>query len=215
MNRVAMFLALALATLAVTTPVRAGGCCAHRCDFCGCQCECESVCRLIVGTKTVPKITYCVECNEICLPGPSKCCGHHVECDVNACTGCPEKHLKHDWIPNPCGKIRTKKSLVKIETPQEVKTYKWVVQHVCPHCAQSGCLSQDAPAAAGAEQIAAETKLAAQPAPAVQQTGVVQASAMEPIGAPAEMTPAAEVETAKPISPTLFVKSKLMALLGK
>lgn len=215
MNGVALSLTLILASLAAAAPVRAGGCCrVHRCDFCGCECECESVCRLIIGTKTVPEITYSVECEEICLPGPSKCCGKECVEEIDPCTGCVQHSHKAVWEPNPRGKPYVKKRLVKIETPQQVPAYKWVTQHVCPRCAQCGCLSQKSMTEAEFEQLVAKAKANAERVAIVRSPQVLQAAAVEPIAPAADESATATNETARPSSPTLFIKSKLMALTG-
>lgn len=211
-KRVILPLTLSLISILIAVPARAGGGC-HRCDCCGCECECDRVCRVIVGTKTVLKVTYSVECEEICLPGPSKCCGSHWERDANACTGCTQHHRIFDWIPNSGGKICTKRSLVKIETPTQVPSYQWVVQHICPKCAQSGRLSNVAPAAAG-EQVAANMATG-QPGTMVAASETVESSASAPASPVADPGSSATLDATKPASPGLFVKSKLMALLGK
>ena len=50
-------------------PRRAGDCCAH----CGCHSNCCKVCRLVCETKKVTKPEYDCECEDFCVPGPSKC----------------------------------------------------------------------------------------------------------------------------------------------
>ncbi len=55
MNRFAASLISACALLAAATSVRAGECCADRCDICGCQCQCQKTCRLIVGHQEGPQ----------------------------------------------------------------------------------------------------------------------------------------------------------------
>ncbi len=206
MNRVAIYLVLVGASLAFAPSAQAGGCGCERCDFCGCHCQCEKTCKLIVGTKIVPKVTYCAECEDICIPGPSRPCGKTCDCDVNPCTGCVEHHKTINWIPNPCGCIRTKAKLVKIETPKKVPTYKWVVVRVCGNCAKCGHLSQNGPISES--QLAVDTDKVQVEAPADEASPVVQASATEAISS----QPEKKEELA---SPALIVKSKLMSLLGK
>jgi len=204
MNRVVIYLVLLGTSAIMAAPVQAGGCGCERCDFCGCSAQCEKTCKLVVGTKTVPKITYCAECEDICIPGRSTKCGKTCDCDVNPCTGCVEHSSKTVWEPNPCGCIRTKAKLVKIETPKQVPTYKWVVVRVCGNCAKCGHLTQNTPIN---ESQLASSKEEVQ-APAVGTSAVVQASATEAI--PSQ--PEKQEELA---SPALIVKSKLMSLLGK
>jgi hypothetical protein len=212
MNRVAIYLVMLGMSLAAVPAAKAGGCGCERCDVCGCSSQCEKTCKLIVGTKTVPKVTYCVECEDICIPGPSQRCGAHCECDVNPCTGCAEHHKSFDWIPNPCGCIRTKAKLVKIETPKQVKTYKWVVVHVCGNCARCGNLAQKTLVEKETQLAVEETKNPATgeaaPTTTPAASKVVQASATEDVAAQGEK----KEELA---SPGLVLKSKLMSLLSK
>jgi hypothetical protein len=205
MNRVTICLALLCASMTLAPSVQAGGCDCERCDVCGCSAQCEKTCKLIVGTKLVPKVTYCRQCEDICLPGPSRKCGSHCECTVNPCTGCEEHNKVIDWIPNPCGCIRTKAKLVKIETPQQVPTYKWVVVRVCGNCAKCGHMAK-ATATVDESQLAADKVQA----PATEASSVVQASATEAV----DTAPAPEKKQ-ELASPALVVKSKLMSLLGK
>ena len=106
----------------------AGDCCAH----CGCQSNCCKVCRLVCDTKKVPKITYDCECEDFCIPGRSSICGYTCECDCECDCG-KHCHKKPNWIPS-CGKVHTRHVLVKKEEIKEVKTYKCVVENLCPTC---------------------------------------------------------------------------------
>src|SRR5579859_1082585 len=138
MNRMTAYMVLASATLAIAAPLRAGDCCGERCDICGCQSQCQKICKIVKETKKVPVVKYDVECEDFCIPGPSSRCGKKCECECDPCTGHCKHH--HNWIyePSDCAQIRTKKKLVKIETTKEVPSYKWVVQKVCGHCCQCG-----------------------------------------------------------------------------
>jgi hypothetical protein len=102
------------------------------CDCCKCQASCCKVCRCVPTTKQVPKTVYCCECEDFCVPGPSTCC---VVCD-----DCGKHH--NVYTPN-CAHVRTRKKLVKETKTEEVKTYKWVVETLCPNCAGK-CTGQDA-----------------------------------------------------------------------
>ena len=115
---VALICAACLATIAVADE------CCHRCERCGCSAECCKVCRCVPDVKKVTKTTYSCECEDFCVPGPSQ---HCVTCDE-----CGKK--QHNFTPSGAT-MRTRKKLVKHETTSEVKTYKWVVENVCPHCA--------------------------------------------------------------------------------
>jgi hypothetical protein len=119
----------------------AGDCCQH----CGCQCECNKVCRLVPDTKKVPKVTYSCECEDFCVPGPSQHCVVRDEC------GCK----KHVYTPT-CGCVRTRTKLVKHEEMKTVQTHKCVVEYLCPACAAK-CPCDPAAAAAMSEQGTQQT----------------------------------------------------------
>ncbi len=102
--------------------VAAEGC--HHCERCGCSADCCKVCRCVPDIKKVTKTTYSCECEDFCVPGPSGHCVVYDECGK-----------KTDVFTPGCATIRTRKKLVKHDTPIEVKKYKWVVENLCPHCA--------------------------------------------------------------------------------
>lgn len=102
----------------------------HYCDHCGCQRNCKKLCRLECGKKKETKTEYSAECEDFCVPGPSKKCGVKVECD---CNGRP--HRKIIWQPT-CAKVYTRKTLAKKEVTKEVPDYKWVVEEYCCVCGQ-------------------------------------------------------------------------------
>jgi hypothetical protein len=114
---------LALVVSGTVLARHADGC--DHCARCGCEADCCKVCRLVCGTKKVPKITYECKCEDFCVPGPSE----HCVVRDDAC-GCK----KHIYTPT-CAKVRTRKVLVKHETMEEVASYKWVVDPVCGACA--------------------------------------------------------------------------------
>jgi hypothetical protein len=107
----------------VATRIEAGEFCHH----CGCQRNCRKVCRLVCETTKEKKTEYSCECEDFCLPGPSKKCGVKVECD---CTG---HHRKIIWKPT-CAKVHTRKKLVREEKTKEVPTFKWEVDVYCCVC---------------------------------------------------------------------------------
>jgi len=100
---------IAAVTMAIRTEA-AGECCSH----CGCHSNLFKFCRLVCDTKQVTETHYGVKCEDICLPGRSHKCG----CE---------------WIPS-CGRVKTVKKLMKIETTTPVPTYKCVVETVCRNC---------------------------------------------------------------------------------
>ena len=108
------------------------------CQHCGCQCPTVKVCHVVVETKKVPKVCYGCECEDVCVPGPSCLCGEHCACKEDPCRpGCFSKKTVLDWIPG-CAYVKTRAKLTKKEVEVEQKTYKWVIEELCPHCA-AGC----------------------------------------------------------------------------
>ena len=78
-------------------------------------------------TKEVKKVCWDVKCEDVCVPGPSCCCGE--VCKQDEC-GCWSYKI---WKPN-CGYVKTRKVLVKKEVTRKVPSTKWVVEDVCQHC---------------------------------------------------------------------------------
>ncbi len=107
----------------------------HYCKHCGCQRNCKKVCRLECGKKKETKTEYSAECEDFCVPGPSKKCGVKVECD-----GHGHHHRTILWQPT-CAKVHTRKKLVKKEVTKEVPDYKWVVEEYCCVCGR--CVKVD------------------------------------------------------------------------
>ncbi|HWB10649.1 MAG TPA: hypothetical protein VG826_15570 [Pirellulales bacterium] len=114
----------AIAVVLAVAHARAG----HFCDHCGCQRDCKKVCRLEVKEKKKKEIEYSCECEDFCVPGPSKRCGYLVD---RKCKGHPQREFI--WKPN-CAKVYTRKKLVANEVTKEVPDYKWVVEEYCCVC---------------------------------------------------------------------------------
>lgn len=99
------------------------------CHRCKCECSPQKVCRLVCEMKETTKVTYGCKCEDFCVPGPSQrcqadcACGHCSECKANS------------WVPT-CAKVKTRKVLDKKEEKVMKPTYKWVVEYLCPECAQ-------------------------------------------------------------------------------
>jgi len=124
------FIILAL----VAAPLLATAGHAHRsCHQCGCQRVCK-VCKLVPDVKKVPKIVYDVECEDFCVPGPSKKCGVRCVPDCDALHGCRKEIV---WQPC-CGKVYTRKKLVKKTIIEEKPGFKCVVVVLCKGCG-NGC----------------------------------------------------------------------------
>jgi len=107
------------------------------CVSCGCNTCVRKVCHVKCETKKVPHTEYCCECEDFCIPGPSKKCGHECTVDCNGCEKC-----KVNWVPQ-CATVHTRNKLKKIVTEKEEKTYKWVVETYCEQCA-TRCVTSEA-----------------------------------------------------------------------
>ena len=114
-----------VALLVTTLSAFAGEGCKH----CGCKSGVQKVCRLTVETKKVPEVKYSYECEDFCVPGPSKQTGCTCERDCKGCEKC-----KPIMAPQ-CAEVYTRTKLVKKTTEKEEKVYKWVVETVCAPCA--------------------------------------------------------------------------------
>jgi len=141
----------------------------HTCGTCGVPKTCKVVCEM----KKVKKTVWRVECEEFCasLPGCERSCRCRKGCGDAGCgetgcceTGCGEDAcgggccedpcadlLSRKRVPPKCGKVRTRKKLVKREIICEVPTYKCVVAG-CGTCGGCGEASEAAPAEAAPEE---------------------------------------------------------------
>ncbi|MEX2113516.1 MAG: hypothetical protein WD845_10035 [Pirellulales bacterium] len=115
------FLVALLFALCLSVRASAADCCAH----CGCQTSCCKVCRLVPDVKKITTPVYDCECEEFCVPGKSECC-----------VGCDECGCRKLFYTPTCGKVRTRVKLVKTNETTEVKTFKCVVEDLCPQCVQ-------------------------------------------------------------------------------
>lgn len=100
---------LVLLTAPVSQAV-AGDCCNH----CGCTQNFVKVCRVVCETRKVTEHCWRCVCEDYCMPGKSEKCG---------CS----------WIPS-CGKVRTRKKLIRYTITREVPVYKCVVEYRCCNC---------------------------------------------------------------------------------
>jgi len=106
------------------------------CVTCGCATCIRKVCHVKCEIKKVPHTEYCCECEDFCVPGPSKKCGKECTVDCHGCEKC-----KTNWIPQ-CAEVYTRHKLKKTVTEKEEKTYKWVVETLCEGCA-SRCVTSE------------------------------------------------------------------------
>lgn len=131
------------------------------CEHCGSCCPLIKVCRAECSEKEVTHTKYRVECEDFCVPGRS--CKFCCEDACGCCQVCKA---------GTCGKVRTKKKLVKIEVKEKVPVTKCVVEYLCPGCCDAcGADSNDRSEASVSDQDAVvplphEAPSAQPPAPA-------------------------------------------------
>jgi len=116
-----------------------------RCTCCQQSCGCNKVCRLVCEEKQVEVICWGCQCEDFCVPGPSKKLGTHCksvcdECGTDgAAVDCskpqsaPKRHVWAEWCPS-FAKIFTRKKLMKRVEKVKVPHYKWVLEELCPQC---------------------------------------------------------------------------------
>ena len=151
--------------------------CCDPAPACCARCGQATVCKIVCEMKKVKKTVWTAECEEFCplLPGcgplgvlgcclnkSSDCgCDEGASCGPEEGCGCgcdPCASLQRPMHPPKCGKVRTRKTLVKKEITCEVPVYKTVV--VCAGgCGECGA------AAAAPEAAPVPAKQAAIPAP--------------------------------------------------
>lgn len=152
-NRISSPCAAVLAAL-----VSCGAAQADCCHRCGCEAHLKKVCRPVCEIKEVKETEYDCECEDFCIPGRSQVCTEHgVDCN-----GCPT--CEKVTIP-ACGKVRTRKKLIKKEVVKKVPSYKWVVEYVCDECCHGDCADGcDAGQADGQQEPAEAMPVPPQPA---------------------------------------------------
>lgn len=104
---------------------------------------CGKVCKLVCETKKLSAVCYGCECDEICIPGPSRPgCKHCATCGEPfgaecgpGCTGCQGhapacKFCWRDWFACGCARPRTVKVLTKYQGEKEIGWYHWEVVDV-------------------------------------------------------------------------------------
>ena len=116
-----------LSGLAIVLPCRAGFF-SHCCSECGCS-HVKKVCRVVPDVKKVPDIRWVVECEDICLPGRTRC----VERMVNDNCVVGDQHCETVAEPT-CDRIITRKKLKKVTTTIDKPGFKCIVETVCSQC---------------------------------------------------------------------------------
>lgn len=109
------------------------GCCADACGASACK-----VCVPEATKKKKEKVSYGSKCIDFCVPKPS--CPHHAcgdgACGANGnCSACAAQAGACQACGGAgcikCGRVRTKKVLIKKVTTIESDTFKCVPQSVC------------------------------------------------------------------------------------
>lgn len=157
------------ACLLLVRPATADDACGspNWCAACGCGAACQPVaCQVVAGVAKVKKHCWSVE--EVpfaplmpgCIPSLHSSlggllgglhggigCAEGGGCEVGCDAACGHQKCV---VPPECGKVRTKKILVKKEYEIEVPVYKTVVKNLCADCGVTpgGIGPQPAPGAA-------------------------------------------------------------------
>lgn len=105
-----------------------GGVGMHSCASCGCS-DLKRTCKVVPDKKKVTETKYVVECEEVCLPGPTQC-EERLVTDPNCVDG---QRYEKVMVPT-CDRIVTKKKIKKITTTVEKPGWKCVVETVCTQC---------------------------------------------------------------------------------
>lgn len=112
------------------------GCC-HRC---GCSANrCRKICRLVREDRKIATTVWGMECEDICVPGPST--PDCKQCEMvggpapgdKVCSK-PKRIVWTSWIPGCDQEIRTKRKLMKKTVKTTVPSFKWVVEDLCAEC---------------------------------------------------------------------------------
>ena len=130
-------IAASLAPVLANVAPAADRCCLQ----CGCSASrCRKVCRLVREDKKITTTCWGMECEDLCVPGPSRPECKHCEMvcgkgegDKDICVQ-PKKLVWTTWLPG-CGRdIVTKRKLMKKTVTKSVPSFKWVVEDLCKEC---------------------------------------------------------------------------------
>ena len=182
-----LVLTLAISWMIADMAVAANCCAPPTCSAVQCCSDCgaQKACQVICETKKVTKVVWRVECEDFCtmLPGCEReCCsnsGCQEGCGESACceTGCdscgdcdPCASLQdRKYVTPRCGKVRTRKKLVKDTITCEVPSFKCVVTacDACGACSDSQEVITEEAAPAPTEAPAPPTAIHSAPMPPV------------------------------------------------
>ena len=168
-----LVLTMAIGWMVADMAVAASCCAPSTCkavQSCG-DCGAQKACQVICETKTVKKVVWRVECVDFCAPLPGRdrcksgckdgCCETdcaEATCGEASCGSCcddPCESLQNRKYVTPrCGKVRTKKNLIKDTITCEVPSYRCIVT-ACDACGACG----------EAQEVTTEEALPEAPAP--------------------------------------------------
>lgn len=103
------------------------------CPDCGCS-RIRKICKLVCEMKEDIDYEYDVDCDDYCLPAPSKLRGKKWLPDGESLFGWRKVLV---WQPRCECKIHTRKTLVKIPVVKKKPVYNCVVECVCCQCGKS------------------------------------------------------------------------------
>jgi hypothetical protein len=109
---------------------------------------CGKVCKLICEKKKLTAIGYGYQCEDICIPAPSRHgCKH---CDTTCCAGDDMKGCHpqiefcwYDWFACGCAQPRTIRLLTKYQAEKELPSYHWEVVDASCCDSQNGTTMND------------------------------------------------------------------------
>ncbi|MGE0757480.1 MAG: hypothetical protein AB7F89_11065 [Pirellulaceae bacterium] len=99
------------------------------CTSCGCG-ETRLVCRIVPEVKKETKTRWVVECEEVCLPGRTQSSAE-CTCTSGHATPCP-----HCVAHPACGRVITKKKLIRKTETIEKPGFKCVLERICCECGE-------------------------------------------------------------------------------
>lgn len=127
----------ALAPVLANVGTAADRCCAH----CGRGARhCRKVCRLVCEDKKITTICWGMQCEEICVPGPSTPDCKHCEMvypktpEDKKISAQPKRFVWTSWIPGRSADVVTKRRLMKKTVTKTVPSFKWVIEDACQEC---------------------------------------------------------------------------------
>jgi hypothetical protein len=137
-----IILAWMLVAAVLSSAVNAVSACDLCCARCGVAEAHTKVCRLVSVEKKLTETCWSCETEDFCLPGPSKPTCRH--CDIACEDPTTPGHCGHgywhkyfmwsEWAPCGCGRVATKKKLMRRTVTKTVSSYKWVVEDLCADC---------------------------------------------------------------------------------